>query len=374
MIDKSDNADDIVYDDKISSEHEIIEIPHEIRKINTQAYDKSVSDIVRMIKDGDINLTPEYQRNYLWDNKKSSLLIESIILNVPIPVIYVSQEDDDSWTVIDGLQRLSSLKRFYDRDFKLSGLDILSELNKSDIINLNKKALRVLNNGLLRIIVILNDSHPDIKYDVFMRLNTGALKLNDQELRNCLYRGTLNDKLKEIVKYPAILKLFNLTTPHKRMADCELILRFLALLNNYDFENGIVNNYKGVMKTFINNYLSNNKNLGILELNKLEQQIYKISDTIVLLYTNNAFKRFNYEGQYENTLNRALMDILFISTAILPIDKLIENKTKIFNRYKELMLEDSDFKQSITIGTSDTKVLNYRINKWIYEINLIINE
>lgn len=91
------------FDDKFSKEEETIEIPQEIRKINTQAYDKSVSDLYRMMSDGDINLNPEYQRNYIWDNKRASLLIESIILNVPIPVVYVSQEEDDSWTVIDGL-------------------------------------------------------------------------------------------------------------------------------------------------------------------------------------------------------------------------------------------------------------------------------
>src|SRR5687767_2025083 len=108
---------DLEFEDTVSDDEDLLLIPQEIRKINTQAYDKSVADIVRMIEDGDINLNPEYQRNYVWDNKRSSMLIESIVLNVPIPVIYVSQEEDDSWTVIDGLQRLNSLKRFFDRDF-----------------------------------------------------------------------------------------------------------------------------------------------------------------------------------------------------------------------------------------------------------------
>lgn len=365
--------ENLEFDDKISDEPEITEIPQEIRKINTQAYDKSVSDIVRMIDDGDINLNPEYQRNYIWDNKKSSLLIESIILNVPIPVIYVSQEADDSWTVIDGLQRLNSLHRFFQRDYKLSGLEILTELNKSDIKSLNPKAVRVLRNGLLRIIVISHDSHPEIKYDVFMRLNTGAVKLNDQELRNCLYRGSMNDKLKEIVSKPNILKLFNLETPHNRMSDCELILRFLALLDNYDEDKSHINNYKGRMKTFINEYLLKNKNLDTSILTQLDEMIEDTASTIIEIYSVNAFNRFNSDGQYESTLNRSLMDILFISTAVLPSEKLIEYKDQIFARYKDLVTNDSDFRNSITIGTSDTKVLNYRLNRWISEIKNIIN-
>ncbi|WDF65049.1 DUF262 domain-containing protein [Flavobacterium sp. KACC 22763] len=360
--------------DDIISDDEVIEIPHEVRKINTQAYDKSVSDIVRMIEDGDINLNPEYQRNYIWDNKKSSLLIESIILNVPIPVIYVSQEEDDSWTVIDGLQRLNSLYRYFQRDYKLSGLEILTELNKSDIKTLNPKAVRVLKNGLLRIIVISHDSHPEIKYDVFMRLNTGAVKLNDQELRNCLYRGSLNDKLKNIVAKPNILKLFNLESPHNRMADCELILRFLSLLDNYDKTNDHINNYKGRMKNFINEYLLKYKNLNADALKRLDDMIEDTSKTIIEIYTVNAFKRFNSEGQYESTLNRSLMDILFISTTVLPSDRLLKNKDKIFARYKELVINDTEFRNSVTIGTSDTKVLNYRLNRWISEIKKIINE
>ena len=173
------NEDLMTFSDSGDSEV-IIEIPQEVRKITTQAYDKSVFDIVRMIDDKDIILDPDFQRNYIWDNKKASMLIESIILNVPIPVVYVSQEKDDTWVVIDGLQRLWSLKRFFDGKFKLSGLEILTELNKQDIHSLNSKALRMLKNGLLRVIMITHDSNEDIKYDVFMRLNTGSVHLNEQ--------------------------------------------------------------------------------------------------------------------------------------------------------------------------------------------------
>lgn len=128
-----DVISDMIFDDDYDDDSKIpYEIPKEVRKITTQAYDKSVADMVRMMEDKDIRLNPEYQRNYVWDNKKASMLIESIILNVPIPVIYVSQEEDDSWVVIDGLQRLNSLKRFFAGKFKLSGLEILSDLNKCD--------------------------------------------------------------------------------------------------------------------------------------------------------------------------------------------------------------------------------------------------
>lgn len=190
--------DTIQYDDVEQATD--LEIPHVVRNLTTQAYDKSVSDIIRMISDKDLVLDPDYQRNYVWDNKKASKLIESIILNVPIPVIYVSEGSDSSWSVIDGLQRLNSLKRFFEGRYKLSGLEVLHELNKCDFKSLPSKASRMLKNGLLRIVMVTADSNEDIKYDIFMRLNTGSVHLNGQELRNCLYRGKFNTFLQEEAK------------------------------------------------------------------------------------------------------------------------------------------------------------------------------
>ena len=115
------------YEDKI-------QIPKELRKIRTQAYDKSVEDTVRMIEKGRIFLQPDFQRySQVWDYKTASQLIESVLLNVPIPPIYVAEEDDGSWNIIDGLQRLTSFKNFYEGKFKLRGLDSLKELNKQGI-------------------------------------------------------------------------------------------------------------------------------------------------------------------------------------------------------------------------------------------------
>ena len=128
------------------------EIPKEVRKLRTQAYDKSVIDIIRMIRDGDLILDPDYQRNYVWDNKKASLLMESILLNVPIPVIYVAEDEESRWSVVDGLQRLYSLSRFFNNEFRLARLEVLTELEGLTYLKLNPKAARILNNGILRII------------------------------------------------------------------------------------------------------------------------------------------------------------------------------------------------------------------------------
>lgn len=378
MFEEDINKDE--FDDKYSQDEELIEIPTEVRKINTQAYDKSVSDIVRMMRDGDINLNPEYQRNYIWDNKKASMLIESIVLNVPIPVIYVSQEADDTWTVIDGLQRLNSLKRFFDRDFKLSGLDLLSDLNKSDVHTLNPKALRILKNGLLRIIVISHDSHEEIKYDVFMRLNRGSVKLNEQELRNCLYRGEFNELLKELCLNKHMLALMNIKEPHKRMIDCELILRFLALRDNWNPSQGGgnaedegVSNYRGRMKNFLNDFMRQNQHVEVNIIDNMKDCFNDAVKKVYDIFGVKAFRRINEEGEFETSLNRSIMDSLLVSFSFFSADTLLNNKKKIVSHFYELIKNDISFRDSITIGTSDKKVLNYRIARWYNELDKLIN-
>lgn len=355
-----EEIEEVIFEDKENQNN--IEIPHEVRNLTTQAYDKSVSDVIRMMMDKDLVLDPDYQRNYVWDNKKASMLVESIILNVPIPVIYVSEEKDSSWSVIDGLQRLNSLKRFFDGKFKLSGLEILHELNKCDIKTLPSKPLRMLKNGLLRIVMVTADSNDEIKYDIFMRLNTGAVHLNEQELRNCLYRGKLNLFIQEEAKSPQWLAMLGLKEPHKRMVDRELLLRFLALCVNWDRDNKVVRDYKGNMKSFLNGFMKQYQNdSGNLNYFKAlcEETIAKVYS----VYGIDAFRRLNEDGTV-TPINRAIMDAVMISVLPYPVEALIAKKDKIKERLFYELNDNTEFRKSTLTSTSDTKVLNFRIAFW----------
>lgn len=352
--------EDIVFDD--IEKQRGIEIPREIRNLTTQAYDKSVSDIVRMITDKDLVLDPDYQRNYVWDNRKASKLIESIILNVPIPVIYVSEEQDSSWSVIDGLQRLNSLKRFFDNKYKLSGLEVLYELNKCDIKTLPSKALRMLKNGLLRIVMVTADSNNDIKYDIFMRLNSGAVHLNEQELRNCLYRGRLNTFLQEEAKNPQWLSMLGLEKPHKRMTDRELLLRFLALSVNWNSINKQVTGYKGNMKSFLNAFMKDHQN-DTGNLNYYRALCRETIAKVYAVYGNDAFRRLNEDGSV-TPINRAIMDAVMISVIPYPEGDLVAKRWELKEELFNNLNDNSAFRQGTLTSTSDTKVLNNRISFW----------
>lgn len=369
---EQDNESVLLYSDNAGVSAPI-EIPQEVRKITTQAYDKSVFDLVRMIEDKDIVLDPEFQRSYVWDNTKASLLIESIILNVPIPIIYVSQEDDDTWTVIDGLQRLYSLKRFFDGKFKLSGLEVLSELNTQDINTLNPKALRMLKNGLLRVIMITHDSNESIKYDVFMRLNTGSVRLTEQELRNCLYRGSFNKLLKEISENKEWQQLLGLKGPHKRMSDRELALRFFAIVDSWNPLSTNVDGYKGRMKNFLNNYMCAHMNASHAWLDDKKELFNATVHKVVTIMGDGAFRKLEQDGIQERTINRAVMDVLMCSFSKYDIITLENNKEIISRMFYEEIASNTQFRKSILIATSDTKSLNNRMQKWMSDLDKIIN-
>jgi hypothetical protein len=348
-------------------------IPQELRKLRTQAYDKSISDLITMIQTGDIILDPDYQRNYVWDNKKASLLIESILLNVPIPVIYIAEDEELRWLVVDGLQRLHSLRRFYDNEFRLGGLEVLKELNKLQYSKLNPKAQRIFKTGMIRIIVIKEESHPDIKYDIFLRLNRGSIKLNEQELRNCLYRGTFNKFLKKIRENESFLKLLGLPKPHKRFFETELTLRFFAFYENYSEKDEKVIGYPNKMKTFLNNYFDKKKNIDNKALNHLEKVFTETIEKVTYVFGVNAFRRINNDGTFDSRINRALMDSVMISFSKFDLEQIKKRKNKIIEMFKKL-LSDADFNDAITIGTSDTKKVDLRINKAVRSLRTVIQE
>jgi hypothetical protein len=347
------------------------EIPKENRILRTQAYDKSVADLVAMM-DGDIRLDPHYQRNYIWDNRKASLLIESILLNVPIPVIYVEEDDESVWNVVDGLQRLNSLKRFFSNEFRLTGLEVLPELNRQQYSSLPPKAQRILRNGILRIIVILQESHPEIKYDIFLRLNRGAVKLNEQELRNCLYRGTFNDELKRVRENTNLQRMLGLRRPHPRFVDAELVLRALALMTQFDEEKGTLSNYVGKMKGFLNWFMNQHKNADSKTLGSFDKKFRNSVDCSYVVFGTKAFRRLDASGHPENLINRAIFDILMVGFLKYTPPQVGAKKKEIADTLLELQRKDHRFYEAITFATGDKAKIEHRLSKWSEALDTVM--
>lgn len=227
---------------EIEIENEIEPYEHiKERKVVIQPYDYAVRTLVDMIIEGDLILEPDYQRKYQWDDIKASRFIESIALNIPVPVVYLAEEKDGTFSVIDGQQRLTSLFRFIKANeienlfpdsglmpLKLTGLKIISEINGKEYLELDRVLRSNIAKRAIRCIVVLNESDEALKFEVFERLNTGVHR-SDQEVRNCVYRGSYNELLKKLAQYDKFVELISLPEQDaKSMKAVELVLRFLA--------------------------------------------------------------------------------------------------------------------------------------------------
>ncbi len=346
-------------------EEEQMDIPKEERKLTTVSYDYSVEFIVNLMtkENPKIILEVPFQRQFIWKQDRCSKLIESLIMNVPIPPLYFSEEEDGSWLVVDGLQRLNAIKTFYQNEYGLKNLDIIRELEKLKYKDLPPKSKRLLDNGLLRINIIKYNSHPDIKYDIFMRLNTGSVSLNNQELRNCLYRGIFNETIKDVVKDEQVLKLLNLKKPHSRYLDVEFVIRYLAFSENLrKNENGYyLENYKGSLKSFINSFMEKQKKIDHERANELRQKFLNTVRKYFIVFDSNEGLR--NPASRSKQINKALADCILLSIEQYD-EEILKKYKKDINNLRNELLSDNEFVSLISKRTSDTPNVNKRLTIW----------
>jgi len=240
MIDNelSQSIEEIILDNELDSEE--VEDLSGKRKIYTESGDPEIDSLHKRFVKGRLNIQPEFQREFVWDKGKSSRLIESALLDIPIPIIYLSEEKDGKVNVIDGQQRLTSFFSFIDGkfpdggEFKLSGLKVFTEFNGKKFNQLSDEFQEKISTYKVRVITFKKESDNDLQFEIFARLNTGSVPLNDQELRNCVYRGKFNTVIKELAQDKDFRYLLGLANADKRMKDRELVLRFASFhFNTY---------------------------------------------------------------------------------------------------------------------------------------------
>lgn len=351
-----------------------IDIPKEKRYLNTISYDYSVEYLYHLIKSGKIVLEVPFQRKQIWKNDKASSLIESIIMNVPIPPLYFSEEENGKWLVLDGLQRLSSIKNFYDNEYPLTKLEVLNELNKLKYKDLPPKSKSLLDDGLLRVNIIKKDSHRDIKYDIFMRLNRGAVTLNYQELRNCMYRGNLNDAAKELCSENSdFLSILKQTKPHQRFLDVEFIIRYFAISDNIGVDsNGEVylKDYKGKLVQFLNKYMDTHKDCSPEEKKRYKDRFNSTIEKVVKVF--GVDQSFRDISTSNTKIYKTIADFIMPSFERMSDEYIENNKELIYNRLIQF-LNNEVIHESLTKRTSDKDIVNLRLRMWFKEFKDVIS-
>ncbi|WP_344326772.1 DUF262 domain-containing protein [Streptomyces macrosporus] len=331
-----------------AEQSEPLSVPLEERRLVTQPYDLSLSTLVDDIERERLLLSIEYQRKYVWDRSKASRLIESFLLNIPVPVCYFAENEDGSYEVIDGLQRIQTIKDFLTGKFALRGVSVVSEFEGLYYEELPLKEQRRLSNRTIRCIVITDDSHPDIKFDVFERLNTGSAMLAAQELRNCIYRGELNTFLKELAENPIFSRILG-GLKNSRMAYEELALRFFAL--HEDLEG-----YRPPLRQLLNTYMRKHRT-GTPDIDAVRVFI-ETCNTVYYIFGAEGF-RLVKDGKL-GAFNKALFDSIMLPLAFSDRGAAVSKAEEIRELRAELLDRES-FQTAIGRATADRTRMHGRI-------------
>ena len=313
---------------------------------------------------GLIDTAPTYQRRLRWPRKKRSLLIESFLLNIPIPPVYLFEHDYNEFEVIDGRQRLESIKAFLANDFALTGLEYWPELNGLRFNGLPS----VLQKGLLRrslpAVVLLaetrgaDEDELDVRTVLFDRLNTGGVGLNPQELRNALNPGPLNAMLIRLARSEVFTEAWGIpayqegeeqepspallgNTLFKSMTDVELVLRFFAI------RDALAKDRKGSLRRILDDFMKSNAKLDELRVAELEAEFLHLLGSLAAVWNSRPFRITGL-----NRPSRPLYDALMIAFSRNPNLDLMADAQGIRERL-EAALSDAE-KYDILVGRGNT--------------------
>lgn len=236
----------------------LTEIRDERRNVGFDSYDITVKQLIDMVSENQINIAPEYQRRFVWDDVRQSHLVESIFLGIPIPSLFMATNEDATWEVIDGLQRLTTLINFAgtvaadgapgNDPLKLKGLEKIPSLNGALFSDLPTNLKLSFMTRPVRITVLNDRSDHQVRFDLFERLNTGGIILHEQEIRNCVFQGPFNDFVKQCAKDPRLDVLIKRSDKTGRGNVEELVLKFFAYFENRQ-------NFVHSVKDFLNEYM-----------------------------------------------------------------------------------------------------------------------
>jgi hypothetical protein len=355
-MEQNDNIiieDNITEDTVIEDDSQDETIPFKY-SISYYGADFDVHGLVRRINSGDIHI-PSFQRDFVWTFKQASRFVESLLVGLPVPGIFLSEEEETrKLLVIDGQQRLRTLQYFYKgeftnkKPFALEG--VTPEFEGATYNSLRASDRRRLDNSLLHAIIVKQDEPSDDNssiYHIFERLNTGGTQLQAQEIRAAIYHGEFNDLLAELNNNKHWRLLYNNGEADLRMRDQEFILRFLALYLNDE-------TYRYPMREFLNTYMGNNRHLTRKKAWQLERLFTK-TIKVANHFGPKAFKP-------KRAINAAFFDAVMVGLARRLERGKIQDYEALKQQYQAL-LNDNEFISATYAGTSQVENVKSRLEK-----------
>lgn len=332
------------------------------REVLTSVVDYALGALSDLIQSKTIDLNPRYQRRFRWDETRQSKLIESFLMNVPVPPIFLNEDRYGKYSVIDGKQRLIAIHKFMRGHLRLQDLDVFSDCNGQIFDDLHTDLQNVIKvRPTLRTIIILRQSDSDVKFEVFRRLNTGGVKLNPQEIRNSAYPGPLNDLILDLSEEPAFHALLGIkkkeaSALYQEMRDAEFVLRYFTFKDSWQ-------TFSSRIRNELDRFLMNNQRLAKAKLVGLRTQFLDTLAAVNAAFGEHAFRRYQIDkDMWRQQILASLFDAQMLACHGLKAADLAPYQPKIIAAMKRLF-KDQEFQDSITTATNAPRAFQYRTRK-----------
>ena len=332
--------------------------PYDPKLIRVDTKPFSIHHVYDLIEHGDIDLSPDFQREFVWlDVTRKSRLIESLLLRIPLPVFYLAQDEEGRFKVVDGVQRLTVIRDFLSNKFRLKNLEYLKECegkwyknqNRSQEESLDLIYVRRIEQTQLYFNIIDPQTPEKVKYDIFRRINTGGKSLNAQEIRNCLENPITRKFIKRLAKSNEFLSATRHSISSTRMADNEIVLRFIAFFL-HDHKLYGQKPYRGDMDAYLNGTVEILNKLNESHFECIEDAFKTAMINAKLLFGDKAFRKASY-------INKALF--LSWSRVLCDVDPvLLESKqigTKLHDSLRTEIETNDVYSRALSMATNDVR-------------------
>ncbi len=316
-----------------------------------------------MVDDEIIDLSPTYQRRERWGVDRQSQLIESFLLNVPVPPIYLAEEDYGVYSIIDGKQRITAIHDFLNNSFSLTKIETFSSIlgaKFKDLPQALRGALKV--RPYIRVVTLLKQSDPELKYEVFIRLNRGGIKLNNQEIRNVAFRGELNDTIYNCAQNELLkraLKIDSTTSSaFQQMDDAEFVLRFFTLVDRWK-------TFSGSFVKSMDQFMLDNRSKGAAYFATIAQRFSTSIDRVHAIWGEQSFQRWDGKAWRQQAL-AGMYDAQMMAVSELTDAKFETAKSRkgaIKSATKKLFEDDSEFEEAVRLGTNTPARIRLRTER-----------
>jgi hypothetical protein len=318
-------------------------------EINIFTREPTIEQLLRRINEEALDLAPDFQRHAnIWKDDAKSRLIESLLIRIPLPAFYIDATDEDKWLVVDGLQRLSALKQFMsDKTLRLCGLEYLTNLEGKTYDEIERRYQRRIEETQVTVYLIEKGTPPEVKYNIFKRINTGGLPMTPQELRHALNPGKATKFLAQLATSNEFQQVTKLSKLRKmRMDDREFILGFLAFtLTSYK------NSQSEKRNLFLSKALSKVNNMSEQELQVIENNFTKAMIAAWQIFGKNAFRKISQHQTKMFPINKALFEVWSVNLSLLSDEQLNilkQHKEQLIEKFRKYVDSDREFLASIS--------------------------